>query len=59
MRGLLDRLEDDPAIEELADLYDALSEDEQQALEAFEEAYFERPEDLARLGLLHFGAERL
>ena len=37
----------------------ALSEDEQQALEAFEEAYFERPEDLARLGLLHFGAERL
>lgn len=59
MRGLLDRLEDGPAIEELADLYDALSEDEQQALEAFEEAYFERPEDLARLGLLHFGAERL
>ncbi|KRG48503.1 hypothetical protein ARC23_16680 [Stenotrophomonas beteli] len=59
MRGLLDRLEDDPAIEELADLYDALSEDEQQALEAFEDAYFERPEDLARLGLLHFGAERL
>ena len=59
MRGLLDRLENDPAIKELTDLYDAMSEDEQQALEAFEDAYFERPEDLARLGLLHFGAERL
>lgn len=59
MRGLLDRLEHDPAIKELTDLYDAMSEDEQQALEAFEDAYFERPEDLARFGLKHFGAERL
>ena len=59
MRGLLDRLEDDPAIEELTDLYGAMSEDEQQALEAFEDDYYVRPEDLARLGLLHFGAEPL
>ena len=59
MRGLLDRLENDPAIKELTDLYDAMSEDERQALEAFEDAYFERPEDLARFGLKHFGAERL
>ncbi|MBN5050561.1 DUF4375 domain-containing protein [Stenotrophomonas maltophilia] len=59
MRGLLDRLEDDPAIEELTDLYGAMSEDEQQALEAFEDDYYARPEDLARLGLKHFGAEPL
>ncbi len=59
MRGLLDRLEDDPAIKELTDLYGAMSEDEQQALEAFEDDYYARPEDFARLGLLHFGAEPL
>ena len=59
MRGLLDRLEDDPAIKELTDLYGAMSEDEQQALEAFEDDYYARPEDLARLGLKHFGAEPL
>lgn len=55
MRGLLDRFEDDPAVTELADLYGAMTELEQQTLEAFEEAYYARPEDLARLGLLHFG----
>ncbi len=59
MRGLLDRLEDDPAIQELQDLYGAMNEDEQQALDDFDAAYFERPEDLARLGLLHFGPEPL
>ncbi|AWH15874.1 hypothetical protein C1922_00270 [Stenotrophomonas sp. ZAC14D2_NAIMI4_7] len=57
MRGLLDRLEDDPEIKELTDLYGAMTEQEQEALHAFDEAYFERPEDLARLGLRHFGPE--
>ena len=59
MRGLLDRLEDDPAIKELTDLYGAMTEQEQEALHAFDEAYFARPEDLARLGLKHFGPEPL
>jgi hypothetical protein len=36
-----------------------MNEDEQQALDDFDAAYFERPEDLARLGLLHFGPEPL
>jgi hypothetical protein len=57
MRGLLDRLEDDPAVTELSDLYEAMTPEEQDALEQFEEAYYARPEDLARLGLLHFGPE--
>lgn len=57
MRGLLDRLEDDPAITQLTDLYGAMTEDEQQALEAFEDAYYARPDDLATLGLLHYGPE--
>lgn len=57
MRGLLDRLEDDPEIKELTDLYGAMTDEEQAALHAFDEAYFERPEDLARLGLQHFGPE--
>ncbi len=57
MRGLFDRLEDDPAITSLHDLYGALTEDEQRRLEAFEEAYYAQPEFLARLGLLHYGPE--
>jgi len=57
MRGLVDRLEDDPAVKQLTDLYGAMTEQEQEALHAFDEAYFERPEDLARLGLKHFGPE--
>lgn len=59
MRGLLDRLDGDPAIKELQDLYGAMNDDEQQGMDAFDAAYFERPEDLARLGLLHFGPEPL
>ncbi|MEG2802810.1 DUF4375 domain-containing protein [Stenotrophomonas sp.] len=59
MRGLLDRLEDDPAIKQLTDLYGAMDDAERQAMDALDSAYFERPEDLARLGLLHFGPEPL
>jgi hypothetical protein len=36
-----------------------MTEQEQEALHAFDEAYFERPEDLARLGLQQFGPEPL
>lgn len=57
LRGLLDRFEDDPEITALTDLYAAMSQDEQQALAQFEDAYYARPEDLAKLGLMHFGAE--
>jgi hypothetical protein len=57
MRGLLDRFEDDPAVTELSDLYAAMTPAEQDALEQFEDAYYARPEDLARLGVLHFGPE--
>lgn len=57
MRGLLNRLADDATVIALTDLYAAMTEQEQQALDAFEDAYYARPEDLARLGLLHFGAE--
>ncbi|WP_375068648.1 DUF4375 domain-containing protein [Stenotrophomonas lactitubi] len=59
MRGLLDRLKDDPALATLPDVFDAMTEQEQAALHAFDETYFERPEDLARLGLKHFGPEPL
>jgi len=57
MRGLLDRFEDDPAVTELSDLYAAMTPAEQDALEQFEDAYYARPEDLARLGVLHFGPD--
>lgn len=57
MRGLLDRFEDDPAVTALSDLYGAMSREEQDALEQWEDAYYARPDDLARLGLLHFGLE--
>ncbi|MBD9367721.1 DUF4375 domain-containing protein [Xanthomonas sp. XNM01] len=57
MRGLMDRFEDAPEITGLHDLHAALTTAEQQALGAFEDAWYAYPDDLARLGLIHFGPE--
>lgn len=58
MRGVLDRFENDPNILSLNDVYVAMTSVEQKQLEVLEEAYYEQPDDLARLGLGHYGLER-
>ncbi|HDS0949078.1 TPA: DUF4375 domain-containing protein [Stenotrophomonas maltophilia] len=57
MRGLLDRLEDDPAVATLPDVFDAMTEQELQALDDLDDAYYACTERLARPGLMHFGPE--
>ncbi|WP_416056029.1 DUF4375 domain-containing protein [Stenotrophomonas maltophilia] len=59
MRGLLDRLEDDPALATLPDVFDAMTEQELQALDDLDDAYYACTERLARPGLMHFGPEPL
>lgn len=59
MRGLLDRLEDDASLATLHEVFDAMTEQEQQTLEDLDDAYYACTERLGRRGLLHFGPEPL
>lgn len=54
MRGLVDRFEAAPEVIELNDIYGAMTEAEQARLHALDEAYFDYPDNLARLGLAYF-----
>ena len=54
MRGLIDRFEAAPEVIELNDIYGAMTEAEQARLQELDEAYFEYPDNLARLGLAHY-----
>jgi hypothetical protein len=56
MRGLIDRFEESPEVVQLNDIYGAMTEDEQARLQELDEAYFEYPDNLARLGLAYYGA---
>lgn len=56
MRGLIDRFEESPELVQLNDIYGAMTEDEQARLEELDEAFFEYPDNLARLGLACYGA---
>lgn len=56
MRGLIDRFEQSPEVVELNDIYGAMTDAEQERLQELDEAYFEYPDDLARLGLAHYDA---
>lgn len=54
MRGILDRLEDDPSIVQLADLYRAMTEAEHQEMSELDHAFWAYPDDLGRLAIRHF-----
>ena len=56
MRGLIDRFEAAPEVIELNDIYGAMTEAEQTRLQELDEAYFEYPDNLARLGLACYDA---
>lgn len=55
MRAVLDRLDGSPQIQALMDLYQRLTPAEQDALEALDEAFWEYPDRLSKLGVLHYG----
>lgn len=54
MRAVLDRLDGSPKIQALMDLYKQLSPVELDTLETLDEAFWEYPDRLSRLGVLHF-----
>lgn len=56
MRGLIDRFEASPELIQLNDIYAAMTEAEQEELEQLDEAFWEYPDALSRLGLRHYGA---
>ncbi len=58
LRALLDRFEHDPGIRRQEDIAPALRADERQRLAQLEEAYYDRPDNLAALGLAHYGLDR-
>ena len=49
-----DSVEAAPEVIELKDIYGAMTEAEQARLQELDEAYFEYPDNLARLGLAHY-----
>lgn len=56
MRGLIDRFEASPELVQLNDIYGAMTEAEQEELEQLDEAFWEYPDVLCRLGLRYYGA---
>ncbi len=56
MRGLIDRFEAMPEVVQLNDIYGAMTEAEQEELERLDEAFWEYPDSLSRLGLRFYGA---
>lgn len=55
MRAVLDRLDGSPKIQALMDLYQQLSPAEMDTLETLDEAFWEYPDRLSKLGVLHYG----
>lgn len=56
MRGLIDRFEASPEVVELNDIYGAMTDAEQEEMEALDHAFWEYPDRLSRLGLQVYGA---
>jgi len=54
MRAMLDRLDGSPKIQALMDLYQQLSPAELETLQTLDEAFWEYPDRLSKLGVLHF-----
>lgn len=55
MHAILDRLEDDPRIVQLTDLYAAMTDAEHQEMGDLDRAFWAYPDDIGRLGVLRFG----
>ncbi|QHG88790.1 DUF4375 domain-containing protein [Xanthomonas sp. NCPPB 1638] len=55
---LFERLEENPDLLSIEDILDAMNETERQRVQGWEEVYYRRLGDLARLGLAHYGVDK-
>ncbi|WP_024939509.1 DMP19 family protein [Xanthomonas arboricola] len=55
---VFERLEEDPNLLSIEDILDAMSETDRQRVEGWEEVYYRRSGELARLGLTHYGVDK-
>ncbi|MCC4601796.1 DMP19 family protein [Xanthomonas melonis] len=56
--ALFERLEEDPDLLSIEDILDAMNETERQRVQGWEDVYYRRLGDLARLGLTHYGVDK-
>lgn len=56
MRALIDRFEASPEVVQLNDIYGAMTQAEQDEMEALDHAFWDYPDPLSRLGLRWYGA---
>ncbi|OBR71998.1 hypothetical protein A7D35_17570 [Xanthomonas arboricola] len=55
---VFERLEEDPNLLSIEDILDAMSETDRQRVDGWEEVYYRRSGELARLGLIHYGVDK-
>ncbi|WP_126947689.1 DUF4375 domain-containing protein [Xanthomonas sp. BRIP62418] len=55
---VFERLEEDPNLLSIEDILDAMSETDRQRVDGWEEVYYRRCGELARLGLTHYGVDK-
>ncbi|NJB93456.1 DMP19 family protein [Xanthomonas arboricola] len=55
---VFERLEEDPNLLSIEDILDAMSETDRQRVDSWEEVYYRRSGELARLGLTHYGVDK-
>lgn len=55
---VFERLEEDPNLLSIEDILDAMSETDRQRVDGWEEVYYRRSGELARLGLSHYGVDK-
>lgn len=55
---VFERLEEDPNLLSIEDILDAMSETDRQRVDGWEEVYYRRSGELARLGLTHYGVDK-
>ncbi|APP86722.1 DUF4375 domain-containing protein [Xanthomonas hortorum pv. vitians] len=56
--AVFERLEEDPNLLSIEDILDAMNETDRQRVDGWEEVYYRRSGELARLGLTHYGVDK-
>ncbi|MBO9739732.1 MULTISPECIES: DMP19 family protein [Xanthomonas] len=56
--AVFERLEEDPNLLSIEDILDAMSDTDRQRVDGWEEVYYRRSAELARLGLTHYGVDK-
>ncbi|MBB5866055.1 DUF4375 domain-containing protein [Xanthomonas sp. 3058] len=56
--AVFEHLEEDPNLLSIEDILDAMNDTDRQRVEGWEEVYYRRAGELARLGLTHYGVDK-